>query len=243
MSGVSNGVSALGNTDTKAKKQNQNSSKRYVFTLHNYSKDEIVSMVSHFDYNNWKYIFGEEKGKSGLTPHLQGYLELPSKKRIVTIKNELKIDRLHMETAKGNRDSNIVYCSKENNSIYTNFEQQEEPDYDWDKESYNSLELKYHRYANHISIYDGEMNVVINYCKYLIAERQYIDIDFGTVNEVMKQMFIAPGKRYVMILTEKRDLSNYIKCLNGIIKHNGKSKIYNISNFMILNYRGIQPEY
>ncbi len=88
--------------------------RRVCFTLNNYTDDEVVTL-SHYFEEHGKYIIGKEVGEEG-TPHLQGYVEFKGQKRFSTLKKLNQ--RIHWEKARGNRDQNIRYCSKENNYIY-----------------------------------------------------------------------------------------------------------------------------
>lgn len=83
---------------------------RWCFTLNNYSKDELSSIISVFDIKARLFIIGDEKGISG-TPHLQGYVEFKTKCRPLSL---FSFKRIHWEKAKGSKDENIAYCSKEN---------------------------------------------------------------------------------------------------------------------------------
>lgn len=57
-----------------------------------------------------EWIIGEEVGEEG-TPHLQGYVEFPTKVRPIGYKGFPK--EIHWEAARGDRDANVKYCSKE----------------------------------------------------------------------------------------------------------------------------------
>lgn len=85
-------------------------SRRWCFTLNNWSDDEFEKLIDVLDQKKCTYIVGKEVGTKG-TPHLQGYIEFPNAVRFSTLKrfNE----RLHIEKARGSRDDNITYCSKE----------------------------------------------------------------------------------------------------------------------------------
>ena len=77
-------------------------------TLNNYTNEDIGSIVLCFN-NKCKFaIIGKEVGDSG-TPHLQGYCEFKTKSR----PKGLLTERIHWEKAKGNRDANVEYCSKD----------------------------------------------------------------------------------------------------------------------------------
>ena len=58
-------------------------SKYWCFTLNNYT-DEDVDGVDAWEYDY--VIFGKEVGDNG-TPHLQGYVECKTKKRLTWLKN------------------------------------------------------------------------------------------------------------------------------------------------------------
>lgn len=84
------------------------SARSLCFTLNNYSDTEYEEIC------NWDckfLIVGKEIGEKG-TPHLQGYVEWKSSKLFSTMKG--MNSRIHWEKAKGDAQSNITYCSKEN---------------------------------------------------------------------------------------------------------------------------------
>jgi len=83
--------------------------RRYVFTLNNYTAEEIESIgTSTFRY----IIYGREIGESG-TPHLQGYLEVAKPMTFVAIKKQCPgFQRANFEVAKGKREQCVAYCSK-----------------------------------------------------------------------------------------------------------------------------------
>lgn len=91
---------------------------RWCFTVHNYDKNDINDLNSSFSSNSSKFIiFSEEKGKSGETEHLQGYIEFNKKCRP---KNMFKNNTIHWEKSKGNRQQNIDYIKKEGGKHYIN---------------------------------------------------------------------------------------------------------------------------
>lgn len=98
-----------GNTNTPPNKQ-ISPSKRWCFTLNNYTEEEYSSIVLLFGTECKLYIIGDEIGEEG-TPHLQGYCEFNNKVRPVGL---FKCNRIHWEKAKGNLKDNVTYCSKEN---------------------------------------------------------------------------------------------------------------------------------
>lgn len=81
--------------------------KNWLFTVNNYTPEDI-SLFEEFPCNY--LIFGKEIGEKG-TPHLQGYVQLLSKKRLTGLK---KIHATaHWEAARGTAQENITYCSKD----------------------------------------------------------------------------------------------------------------------------------
>lgn len=62
-------------------------------------------------------IFQLEEGEQEQTPHLQGYLELTSRKTRRQLKIILNIDRIHLELRKGSQQQAIDYCKKEDGRL------------------------------------------------------------------------------------------------------------------------------
>lgn len=93
-----------GNTKSSAK------SRKWCFTLNNYTSEEYTKILTLFTSKKWLYIIGEEIGEEG-TPHLQGYIEHKNAIRFETLKKQMP--RAHFERAKGSRKQNCLYCSKD----------------------------------------------------------------------------------------------------------------------------------
>ena len=93
---------------------------RWCFTLHDPTEAdfEFIKSMTCTDVPKFKYcIYALEHGESGHTIHLQGYLELWKRKRW----NELGFRKeTHFEVAKGNREQNVDYISKEGGKIWIN---------------------------------------------------------------------------------------------------------------------------
>lgn len=92
--------------------------RRWCITLNNYTDDELNTINTTFSERKYKYIIGKEVGSENNTPHLQIYIESKNAISFNTLKNICQ--RFHIEKAKGNKEQNLTYCSKENNFI-TNF--------------------------------------------------------------------------------------------------------------------------
>ena len=83
-------------------------SRGYVFTLNNYTADDIEALKKvKFVY----LVFGKEVGDEG-TPHLQGYIRFKSAKTFRRVKAILG-DRYHIEGQRGTCEQAIVYCKKD----------------------------------------------------------------------------------------------------------------------------------
>lgn len=104
----SNSSEEGGNTKTPSSTQ-ISPAIRWCFTLNNYTSDEHSSIVSIFNAKARMYIVGDEIGESG-TPHLQGYVEFKTKLRPLGL---FSFKRIHWEKAKGSKEDNIAYCSKQ----------------------------------------------------------------------------------------------------------------------------------
>ncbi len=87
-------------------------SKRWIFTLNNYTADEEAQLT--IDDVTFSYlIFGHEISPSTHTPHLQGYFELPRKLSLRTLKKIPGLVRASMRVAEGSAKQNYVYCGKD----------------------------------------------------------------------------------------------------------------------------------
>lgn len=97
-------TSGLGNTKTNPR------SRKWVFTLNNWSNDELEHLKRCLTLKHANFIIGQEIGEQG-TPHLQGYMEFINPVYFSSLKSIN--DRMHLEKARGNKQQNIEYCSKD----------------------------------------------------------------------------------------------------------------------------------
>lgn len=81
-------------------------SKRWVFTLH---KGVIGDVETALRDKTVKGIIASELGKSGTTPHIQGFVHFKEKVRPFGYLERTT----HWEKAKGNDDAQLAYCRKE----------------------------------------------------------------------------------------------------------------------------------
>lgn len=103
-----------GNSNTESikgdKKKVCDSSKRFTFTLNNYTEEEHDKLVRFFcDECDIKWVIGYETAPTTGTPHLQGYVEIPNK---IRPKRYFGMKRAHWEIAGGCRAMNVDYCTK-----------------------------------------------------------------------------------------------------------------------------------
>lgn len=88
-------------------------SKYFCFTINNYTKDELDQLRRLESGSLLTYLIcGIERGAGG-TPHLQGYLEVPTRQRFSGVCKIPGLGRAHLETRKGNSKQAAEYCRKE----------------------------------------------------------------------------------------------------------------------------------
>ena len=78
------------------------------FTFNNYDEKNIETILQYFKLNCKEYYFQEEVGESG-TPHLQGSIELKTRKRLTELKK--LNEKIHWEATR-NIDASNKYCQK-----------------------------------------------------------------------------------------------------------------------------------
>lgn len=84
--------------------------RRWLWTLNNYTVEEFDTLHKKFSKEKF-YIIGKEIGEKCGTPHLQGYVEFKNARSFSSMK---KINRrIHWQIADGDRESNVKYCSKD----------------------------------------------------------------------------------------------------------------------------------
>lgn len=116
---------------------------RWCFTYNNYD-DEGIQWIQTVIESHCRFgIYGKETGANE-TPHLQGYIEFKVKHRPLEV---FKRTCIHWEKCKGDKLSNIAYCTKQGDCWQ--FPKKHEintikPDlfYDWQKEILESIELE-----------------------------------------------------------------------------------------------------
>jgi len=176
-----------GNSNSSRPKQ-ISPSKKWCFTLNNYTEDDISSIKSIVPKCN-VIIVGKEVGEQG-TPHLQGYIEFIFKIRPLSLKLNKGI---HWEKTKGTKEQNIEYCSKDGDviiskglpkpiKIITDL-------YDWQKKI---VEL-YHTEIDDRKIfwfYDEKGNIGKSaFIKYMIVKHKVLFCSGGKYSDIMNLIF------------------------------------------------------
>jgi len=85
-------------------------SRNWVFTLNNYTEEELKDIETWTDKGVEGVGYGKEVGANG-TPHLQGFLVMTKKSAMSTVK--ALNSRMHLERMKGKLTQSIAYCSKQ----------------------------------------------------------------------------------------------------------------------------------
>lgn len=158
-------------------------SKKWVFTLNNYTVEELEALEAIFEGLAEKYVIGKEIGESG-TPHLQGAVIFKKATRpIEACKNK----RIHWEQQKGNDKQAFDYCMKDNN--YTGKGVPKplkliKPDRPYQREILNILDTEPDERAIYW-FYDETGNVgKSSFSKYLVAKRGAIFISQGNCKDL-----------------------------------------------------------
>lgn len=82
--------------------------RKYCMTINNYDDTEYTHIINELQQG--KFICGKEIGASA-TKHLQIYVEWKNARQFNVMKQ--LFPRAHIEVAKGKRDANYAYCSKD----------------------------------------------------------------------------------------------------------------------------------
>lgn len=189
------------------------SSRKYVFTLNNYTNTEIQEIQNYLNCNSKKWIFGKEIGEKG-TPHLQGYMEFnsPKKWRILM---ENGFARCWSKSAKGTLRQNYDYTSKDGDYQYGGFkiEDIDEPD--------KKDILKWRQYQE-----DKMKNIILKkyeFIKWKPIQQQVIDIVNSDSQDRVINWIVDEDGNY-----GKSFLTKYLFCkYNGVIVNGKTSDILN----------------
>jgi len=162
-----------GNTNSppKTKKKQIAPSKKWCFTINNWTEQTISSIVPIIKEKCRLALFAKEVGEEG-TPHLQGYLELLVKARPL---NLFPFKNIHWENAKGTLAQQFIYCAKEDKNPWCwNCRIPEKLDlisetqlYDWQKDLVEIINTKPDNRTIHWYWSTNGMVGKTCFCKYL----------------------------------------------------------------------------
>lgn len=86
--------------------------KRWLFTLNNYTEDEVDCLKALANDKCRYMVFGYEKAPTTGTPHLQGYLELLKEARMSMMAEYCRRLHFDLKPVKGTAQENRKYCLK-----------------------------------------------------------------------------------------------------------------------------------
>lgn len=88
-------------------------SRNYVWTLNNYTEEELATLSSEeFKSKTLYCVYGKEKGEEKATPHLQGYCIFRTPLRLAAVK-KLISGRIYAAHRKGTHAQASDYCKKQ----------------------------------------------------------------------------------------------------------------------------------
>lgn len=194
------------------KKKQISPSKRWCFTLNNYTKEECSSIVPVLSHMCDAYIVGKEVGESG-TPHLQGYLEFKVKRRplgVFTFTNRIKWLK-----AKGTGIENSEYCSKDGDLLCSHgFVKpittiKKEEFYNWQKEMVEIFETPCKWNCRTIYWRYGDINIGKTQLSRWICHHMGGVVIGGANGHVLAQVQNQPAPIYIILLSYGDDKISY----------------------------------
>ena len=120
----------------------------FLFTIHNYTSADLERVKTIIDLPQVLAItWGEEMGKSGKTPHIQGYIQVNKHMRFKALQKMFNLpdkDSFATQEAYGSWEQNVIYCLKE------------QPDINWKhktkKGRKNTLDNKWNEFWTDVQI-------------------------------------------------------------------------------------------
>lgn len=103
--------------DVKTKKEEKHKTqknircRKWVFTLNNYTNEEVEELIEKLESKNRIYIMGKETAPTTGTPHIQGYIESKNPMTFDQIKG--LNNRMNIQKARGTLEQNWAYCTKD----------------------------------------------------------------------------------------------------------------------------------
>jgi len=181
------GDNADGNNGTSAMSRKQ--LYKYDFVINNYSLETMETLKILLKKICKKAVFGCEVGDSG-TPHLQGYISLIKKARIVELTKLPGLERASLRTVR-NEEACIQYCQKDNIEFKHGFPVELKIIKDlkiWQKEiETKCLEIPDERTINWL--YDGKTNIgKTALTKYMVHKHKAIFFTGGKKSDMACQL-------------------------------------------------------
>lgn len=240
-----------GNTATSSSKKQPSRKTFYTFTVFNYEtiEEELNRQLKNVCK---KYLYGRETCPSTNKKHLQGFLHLKKAMRITELK---LIGKPHLESCKGDEDSNIQYCSKEGDVVKYGFPKELKlitPSHQWELEILEILKTEPNNRLVHW--YWSEEGGIgkSQFCKYLVATMSCVFIDEGKKSDIMFSIMEADMDKCNTVLFDvPRDNGNNVSyksiesIKNGMIyspKYESKYKLFNSPHIIIFANKPPQLE-
>lgn len=166
-------------------------SKNWCLTLNNYTEQEMSTLLSELDVlleekKLHYYVIGKEVGAGG-TPHLQGYVQFCSKKRLGGVKSSLKNERMHLEP-QSTRSTPLQaadYCKKENE-----FFEKGELMSKGKRTDLKEIKDKIDNGASYVDLWDHDFSTM---CIYRKAFMEYISLKRSAITRPVPKVFVFYG--------------------------------------------------
>lgn len=113
------GAEVILDSAPSSKTSSRNRCRRWCLTFNNWTEKDLKDIEAFVSMSQCYIVVGAEIGKINKTKHLQCYLE--GKNQIDFSKLKSTFPKAHLEKARGKRDKNIEYCSKEGNVLMNTF--------------------------------------------------------------------------------------------------------------------------
>lgn len=189
-------------------------SKSWVFTHNNYEESNLSRMSTIFNQFGLKYIIGKEVGDQG-TKHLQGWVCDPKKGfRPMEKFNKCFDFKPHWEKARGNMESNLLYCSKDGDYV-TNCEMPEieaeieiEQPYGWQLDVLKVIETKPDKRSIHWFWGDGNVGKS-DLMRYLVVKHNAI-VCAGKAADMKHMIATSKKKPKIVVFDVPRCNFQYI---------------------------------
>jgi len=117
-------ISSGGNSKTPL--ENVFRARKFCFTAFNCDDLKISQISTFLHTNSVKFVFGKEICPTTGKEHLQGYMEFRNQRKVGFLQKVMCKD-MRCFKAKGSRQQNWTYCTKDGTDIISNFETRDKP--------------------------------------------------------------------------------------------------------------------